>query len=132
MLGIYAVAAPCSRSSYMKGSTVTKRVIVLALIASVALAVVGCGGGADTGSPGGSGSDGGTTVTPGGSGGGAPVADGAALLEERCTVCHSTSRILGASKDRAGWVSTIERMVGRGAKLTTEEQAVLADYLAGL
>ena len=108
----------------------TKRVIVLLLLLAVALVLVACGSSED----GTNGSDtNGDAVTPDDSGGGSSsVTDGATLMEERCTVCHSTSRILGASKDLAGWQSTIDRMVGKGAKLTEEEQAVLAEYLAGL
>jgi len=109
-----------------------KRVIVLLLLVAVALAVVACGG-TDSGTTNGSSTGGGPAVTPGGTDNGTtPVADGATLMEERCTVCHSTSRILEASKDLAGWQATIDRMVGKGAELTTEEQAVLAEYLAGL
>ena len=109
----------------------TKRVIVLLLLLAVTFALVACGGSGD-GTTNGSNTNGGA-VEPSGSGdGGSSVADGAALVQDRCTVCHSTSRIFGASKDLAGWQSTIDRMVGRGAKLTEEEQAVLAEYLAGL
>ena len=109
----------------------TERVIVLLLLLAVTFALVACGGSGD-GTTNGSDTNG-DAVTPDDSGGGgSSVTDGATLMEERCTVCHSTSRILGASKDLAGWQSTIEKMVGKGAKLTTEEQAVLAEYLAGL
>ena len=108
----------------------TKRVVVLLLLLAVALVLVACGGSGE--GTNGSNTNGGS-VEPSGSGdGGSSVTDGATLMEERCTVCHSTSRILGASKDLAGWQSTIDRMVGKGAKLTEEEQAVLAEYLAGL
>ena len=108
----------------------TKRVVVLLLLLAVALVLVACGGSGN--GTNGSNTNGGS-VEPSGSGdGGSSVADGAALLQGRCTVCHSTSRIFGASKDLAGWQSTIDRMVGKGAKLTAEEQAVLAEYLAGL
>lgn len=109
----------------------TTRIIALLLLLAVAVALVACGGTEDSTTNGSS--TNGDAVAPGDTdGGGSSTTDGATLLEERCTVCHTTDRILGASKDPAGWQSTIERMVGKGAKLTAEEQAVLAEYLAGL
>jgi cytochrome c5 len=56
--------------------------------------------------------------------------DGEALLNDRCTKCHSLDRVTSAKKSAADWESTVTRMVGKGAKLTSEEQKVLVDYLA--
>ena len=56
--------------------------------------------------------------------------DGQALLNERCTKCHSLDRVEAASKTADEWKTTVARMVGKGAKLSAEEQAVLLDYLA--
>ena len=109
----------------------TKRTIVALLLIALVSTLVACGGG-DDGTTNGSDTNG-ESVAPGDPGSGeTPAADGATLLEERCTGCHTTSRILGASKDVEGWKSTITRMVDKGAELTPEEQAVLAEYLAGL
>ena len=56
--------------------------------------------------------------------------NGEALMNERCTKCHSLDRVTSAKKSAADWETTVSRMVGKGAKLTSEEQQVLVDYLA--
>jgi cytochrome c5 len=58
------------------------------------------------------------------------VSDGATLLQERCTVCHSSDRITSAHKTADGWKTTVLRMVGKGASLNAQEQQTLIDYLA--
>jgi cytochrome c5 len=58
---------------------------------------------------------------------GAP--DGAAMLEDRCSVHHSLGQIESASKTRDEWEATVARMVSKGANLTEDEQAAVADYL---
>ncbi len=60
----------------------------------------------------------------------APALDGAALVAQRCTVCHSAGRIDNASKDRAGWEATVDRMIGYGAQLNAEERQAVIDYLS--
>jgi hypothetical protein len=59
-----------------------------------------------------------------------PTGDGAALLEERCTTCHSLERTTSVRKSRDEWEQTVIRMVSRGAELNAEEQEILIDYLA--
>jgi cytochrome c5 len=59
-----------------------------------------------------------------------PAGDGAALLEERCTVCHGLDRTTSARKTREQWEQTVVRMVGKGAELNEEEQKILIAYLA--
>lgn len=62
---------------------------------------------------------------------GQPVTlDGASLVAERCSTCHSLSRIQQASKTEAEWQETVARMVRKGAKLNAEEQTVVIKYLA--
>lgn len=67
-------------------------------------------------------------------GGAAPaaetVADGATLLEERCTECHGLERTTSESKTRDEWLETVDRMIQKGAELNAEEKEVLVDYLA--
>ena len=58
------------------------------------------------------------------------TADGATLLQERCTACHTLSRVEQAKHTRAEWEQTVARMVGKGAKLSADEQTTLIDYLA--
>lgn len=62
---------------------------------------------------------------------GQPVTlDGASLVAERCSTCHSLSLIQRSSRTEAEWQETVTRMVRKGAKLNAEEQAVVIKYLA--
>jgi mono/diheme cytochrome c family protein len=55
--------------------------------------------------------------------------DGKAVMESRCGDCHGIDRITSKTKDRAGWQTTVNRMIGKGATLNDEEKAALIDYL---
>lgn len=55
---------------------------------------------------------------------------GQTLLQERCSVCHSTDRVTTAHKTVDQWTTTVQRMVSKGAQLNSEEQQTLLDYLA--
>lgn len=55
--------------------------------------------------------------------------DGATLVTERCTVCHSADRITSSDKDEAGWTATVDRMIGYGAVLDGAERDALIAYL---
>ena len=55
--------------------------------------------------------------------------DGNALVNERCTVCHSRDRIDAQDKDEAGWTATVDRMIGYGAQLNADERAAVIQYL---
>jgi hypothetical protein len=57
-------------------------------------------------------------------------ADAESLLQERCTECHALSPTTNAKKSAEEWERTVARMVGLGANLNNEEQAILVDYLA--
>jgi hypothetical protein len=59
-----------------------------------------------------------------------PAIDAAALIDLRCTVCHTRERIDGASKDAAGWAATIDRMIGKGAQLSAAEREALIAFLS--
>jgi hypothetical protein len=56
--------------------------------------------------------------------------DGQALLQDRCTGCHSLTRVETASKTAEGWEATVNRMVGYGVVLSVEELDALVQYLA--
>lgn len=56
--------------------------------------------------------------------------DGEAMLQDRCTQCHSLSRVTNASKNAEAWRTTVERMVDYGAVLNAEELEDLVQYLA--
>lgn len=55
--------------------------------------------------------------------------DGAALLQDRCTVCHNLSRVESKNLSSTEWVSIVDEMMGKGAKLSADEKALLVDYL---
>jgi cytochrome c5 len=59
-----------------------------------------------------------------------PSGDGAALLEERCTICHGLDRTTSARKTGEQWEQTVARMIAKGAELNEDEQAILIAYLA--
>jgi len=66
------------------------------------------------------------------SGSGAQAADGAVLLQQRCTVCHAL-RGLTAYQDYWGepeWRDMVNTMVDYGAELTPTEVDVLVPWLA--
>ncbi len=54
------------------------------------------------------------------------------ILQTSCVQCHQLARICQkvGDKDKKSWLRTISRMVNKGARLSNEEQAVLADCLA--
>lgn len=59
-------------------------------------------------------------------------AGSAKLAAERCSACHSTTRIcdrLGNRKPEV-WRQTVERMKSNGAKITEAEASSIAEYLA--
>lgn len=56
--------------------------------------------------------------------------DAAALLEERCGACHSSSIPKNARKSKRDWDETVSRMIARGARLSPEEKKVLIKHLA--
>lgn len=56
--------------------------------------------------------------------------DGATLVNQRCTVCHSISRIDSAHHSAAEWQTIVGSMIRRGAQLTPEEETVVVNYLA--
>jgi Quinohemoprotein amine dehydrogenase A, alpha subunit, haem binding len=58
------------------------------------------------------------------------AASGEALVNEKCTRCHSLDRIQGARKSPEDWQATVSRMQGNGLKVTDAEKATIVDYLA--
>jgi len=87
--------------------------IATALALVVVLGITGCA------------SSTGSSVTQGGS-----ASDGQALMEKKCTMCHSLDRINSAVYDKATWQATVDRMVASGLVVTAEEKQAIIDYLA--
>ena len=56
--------------------------------------------------------------------------EGATLVQERCTTCHTAERIDNASKTAEGWAATVDRMISYGAQLSDSERQAVIDYLA--
>jgi cytochrome c5 len=56
--------------------------------------------------------------------------DAAQVLKTRCSSCHDDRLIRQQRLSRDGWRRELEKMIGWGAVLTTEERNTLADALA--
>jgi hypothetical protein len=56
--------------------------------------------------------------------------DSSALLQQRCTVCHSLSRITSKMWSLQQWEQSVSEMIRKGAQLTGEERDALVKYLA--
>ena len=56
--------------------------------------------------------------------------DGAALLQERCSVCHNVDKVTAERNTGDAWERTVTEMIGKGAQLTDAEKATLVEYLA--
>ncbi|MGZ6347857.1 MAG: hypothetical protein ACXWNC_09870 [Anaerolineales bacterium] len=69
---------------------------------------------------------GGTTANTSGS----STLDGQTLMQQRCSVCHSLSRVTSAHKTIGQWNVSVQRMVSRGAQLSSQEEQTLVAYLA--
>jgi cytochrome c5 len=74
----------------------------------------------------GSGSSQATTVPASGT----SAADGAALLEARCSTCHSADKVKDLKQSQAAWDETVSKMMAKGAQLSDVEKGVLVEYLA--
>lgn len=56
--------------------------------------------------------------------------DGESLVQERCSQCHGLGRVERASKDQAGWETTVDRMISkRSGLLNAEERDAVVAYL---
>ena len=56
--------------------------------------------------------------------------DGSTLLQKRCTVCHNLTRVESKKLTSAEWEAIVDRMIGKGAKLSADEKILVIDYLA--
>lgn len=91
----------------------------------VAIGLMGCSAGTSSVQPTSSGAS--SADTPAASTG---AIDGAALLQERCSVCHSVDQATAQTRDTAGWTTIVDTMIGKGANLSAEERDALISYLA--
>jgi hypothetical protein len=56
--------------------------------------------------------------------------DGATLLQERCTGCHSLGRVESSKHTATEWKTIVGTMISRGAQLNAAEETAVVDYLA--
>jgi Spy/CpxP family protein refolding chaperone len=94
---------------------VVRFLALLALAGLVAGLVAGCGGSAAP-----------ATSVPSQP----AAADGAALLQERCSGCHSPTKATGQTHTQAEWDQIVSLMIQKGASLTDAEKATLVEHLA--
>lgn len=87
-------------------------ILLLILLAGILLASCGSGSSSATSSSGSSSSN------------------GQALMQDRCSVCHSVTRVTLAHHTAPEWKVSVDRMINRGAQLTPQEEQTLIDYLA--
>lgn len=59
-----------------------------------------------------------------------PPGPGKAETEKICSQCHELERSISLRQDRAGWQSTVDKMVNLGAKATDKQAALVVEYLA--
>lgn len=52
-----------------------------------------------------------------------------ALIDERCSVCHSVNQVYRADYDETGWSDVIDTMIERGAVASEEEKALMIEWL---
>ncbi|MBA4383240.1 MAG: hypothetical protein C0410_00745 [Anaerolinea sp.] len=55
--------------------------------------------------------------------------DGNALILEKLQNHHSIDRVYDANHTREEWNTTLDRMIGYGAKISEEEKQIIIDYL---
>lgn len=54
----------------------------------------------------------------------------AALVKQKCTMCHTLDRVDSADYDEAGWTATVERMEKNGLVISADEKATIIQYLS--
>jgi competence protein ComEA len=59
-----------------------------------------------------------------------PDGPGKTETEKVCSQCHELARSISLRQDRAGWETTVNKMVGMGAEASGAELKSITDYLA--
>ncbi len=55
---------------------------------------------------------------------------GQALVQTKCSTCHSIVQVDNAKYSREMWQSTVDRMEMAGMQITAEQKELVIDYLA--
>jgi hypothetical protein len=101
----------------LSGGNMRKRTLItLSLILVVVVLLLACGTA--------------TTTLPASGGNTNSTLDGQVLLQQRCGVCHSVSRVTSTQKTTDQWKRTVDRMIANGAQLSPQEEQILVTYLA--
>ena len=56
-------------------------------------------------------------------------AEARALIEERCSDCHTADRVFNADYSREGWSDVFDEMIDRGAEVNPTEKEAMIDWL---
>jgi mono/diheme cytochrome c family protein len=59
-----------------------------------------------------------------------PPGPGLAIINEKCSVCHTTASVFSQHRSPDDWAATVQLMVDRGADLSPDETNVVIGYLA--
>jgi len=94
------------------------RVVMIAVLVVALVAIAGCSA-SDEPAPA-------PEPTPGEATG----LDGEALLQAKCTGCHNLDRVMAEDADAVGWAAIIDEMIAKGAQVSDDEAAAIAEYLA--
>jgi len=102
-------------TSPTRASGTAARLPLVALVLLGAMAM-GCGG---------SKAAAGNTPAAGGEG-----ASAKALVDKKCTTCHSIDKVTAVRGDAAKWTTEVDAMVGKGLKVSDKEKGEIIAFLA--
>ena len=51
------------------------------------------------------------------------------LIDERCSRCHSTSRVYNGNYSADQWSAIFDNMIAKGADVSEEEKSLMIDWL---
>jgi cytochrome c5 len=52
-----------------------------------------------------------------------------ALIDERCSPCHSVSIVYNSSYSQSQWSTVFDQMIARGANVSADEKTIMIDWL---
>lgn len=114
-------------------STLPMKIVLLMLGMALAVGMIGCASEAaeEPVTPPAAEEGGGVETDAGGAEEEPATVEPAQLTEEKCSGCHEYSRVTSATKDAAGWESTVDRMISNGMVISADERQIIIDYLSG-
>lgn len=106
--------------------TLLRALLAIVVVSALVIGVAACAAG-DSGTSEPVGTDSGGTTTATDTAGEDPAV---ALIETKCSMCHSTDRVWAAKKSSEEWVTTIDRMKTNGLVVTDAEYDQIVEYLS--